>query len=547
MSESPASAQPPQTAQNSSEPIREVLTRLLSNAGLIPASERQLATSIRDLGLVAKDPVQFNDTAALRSIAVAAQSFERVTGKMLDLSPAQREEVAKYAAPSDSPLPKADDAPKAAAPQTPSDPIRDVLTKLVANLGQLPEAARELGTKIRQLDNEARDPVRLNQKSVQHEIAYAAQDFEKAAGKHLDFSQPQRDEITKLASSAPGLENERMVDLLRRTSQLDNSALVAQIRRNAAEIGHQTDQNIPKILQLIDTLENSVRLAARAPEARTGTPKGEAASKTEQAGAATSVNPSSNGAAIGQQSPRNGYDARRDRNGAAADQSPLVQTAVLRGGILDTLTSVFRGNGQPNNAPWDPQATPFGDRLAPFQAKVDARDQDRTIGRVEKSARTALDALDGFRSTEGAAVLNRVQTAARAEPGGMAGVLSEMREGGRFSDLRQAFNKALNDDKGFADAYDRAASALARYGEGREKVEQIIAKRPDAANLIAKFDQLDSQVGERAGKIPSRNDGKNMLDDISKTVVEIIQKATDAVRTAFTRNPSAGPSASPAA
>ena len=55
---------------------------------------------------------------------------------------------------------------------------------------------------------------------------------------------------------------------------------------------------------------------------------------------------------------------------------------------------------------------------------------------AEKSGHAALDALEGFRTGEGADVMSRIQEAARSDPGGMAGVLSEMREGGRFADLR---------------------------------------------------------------------------------------------------------------
>ena len=189
----------------------------------------------------------------------------------------------------------------------------------------------------------------------------------------------------------------------------------------------------------------------------------------------------------------------------------------------------------------------MGDRIRNFTAKVEVRDQDRVINRVESSARTAVEALDGFRNTEGAAIMNRIQSAARAEPGGMSTVLSEMKRGGRFGDLRQAFDKALSDDKGFAQAYDKAAAALASYGEGRDKVEQIIAKRPNAANLAAKFEDLDARIGELASNIPSRNEGKNMLDDISKTIADIIQRAADKVRAVFTRSPSAGASPAPAA
>jgi hypothetical protein len=224
-----------------------------------------------------------------------------------------------------------------------------------------------------------------------------------------------------------------------------------------------------------------------------------------------------------------------------------MQTAVLRGGILDTLTAVLRGNGQPNNAPWDPAPTPLGTRLQAFEAKVAARQQDEGIERVQNWARAAANAIDGFRNTEGATIMNRIQTAARAEPGGMATVLSEMRQGGKFGDLRQAFDKALIDDKGFGAAYDKAATALARYGSGREKVEQIIAKRPDAANLAAKFEQLDGEIGEKASSIPSRNQGKNMLDDISTTIAEILQRAADKVRAIFRPSPTVSPSASPAA
>ena len=44
--------------------------------------------------------------------------------------------------------------------------------------------------------------------------------------------------------------------------------------------------------------------------------------------------------------------------------------------------------------------------------------------------------------------MNRIREAARSEPGGMAAVLSEMRVGGRFADLRQQFNNALETERG---------------------------------------------------------------------------------------------------
>jgi hypothetical protein len=447
------------------------------------------------------------------------------------------------AAPDATSTPQNEAAPRAST-QPPLDPIRDVLTKLVASVDALPASAKDLSTRIRDLEKDAQDPVRFNQKSVQHEVAYGAQDFEKATGKTLDLAPAQRAAVTRLAGSAPGLENERLLGLLRSTVQFDDPGLVRDIRRYSAEIGQKSNQNAPETQSRIDTYENRVRQAPRAPEPANASG---ASAKAEQPGAnPPGSNADANGARTDQRQP-SAPDSRSPRNNANILEPLGRQGAVLRGGVLDTLAAVLRGNGIPGNAPWDPQATPFGERVRAFQARVDARDQDRVIGRVENSARAALDALDGFRNTEGAAVINRIQAAVRAEPGGMASVLSEMREGGRFSDLRQAFNTALTDDKGFAQAYDKAAAALARYGEGREKVDQIIARRPDAANLTAKFEQIDSQIGERASNTPSRNEGKNMLDDISKTIAEIIQNATDKVRAMFSRAPVASAGPAPAA
>jgi hypothetical protein len=120
-----------------------------------------------------------------------------------------------------------------------------------------------------------------------------------------------------------------------------------------------------------------------------------------------------------------------------------------------------------------------------------------------------------------------------------------MREGGKFADLRQQFNNALADEKGVTASYDRAAAALARYGQDRVGAEQIIARRPDAANLFAKFEAMDREIGADASEIPSRRDGKNMLEDLSGQVAELLQRAVDSVKNLFNRGPSLSPSASP--
>jgi len=181
----------------------------------------------------------------------------------------------------------------------------------------------------------------------------------------------------------------------------------------------------------------------------------------------------------------------------------------------------------------------MAERITGFQQRMMEGRDEIALRAVEKSGRAAMAALDGFRNGEGAIIMNRIRDAARSEPGGMTAVLSEMREGGRFADLRQQFNAALADEKGVAEAYDKAANALARYGQDRTAVEQVISRRPDAANLTTKFEQMDAQIGEAAGSTPSRRDGKSMVEDLARQAAELIQRAVDAVKSAFSRQPSA--------
>jgi hypothetical protein len=181
----------------------------------------------------------------------------------------------------------------------------------------------------------------------------------------------------------------------------------------------------------------------------------------------------------------------------------------------------------------------MADRITGFQQRMMEGRDEIALRNAEKSGRAAMEALDGFRTGEGATIMNRIRDAARSEPGGVAAVLSEMREGGRFADLRQQFNVALTDERGVAQAYDRAASALARYGQDRTTVDQAISRRPDAANLTARFEQMDAQIGEAAGGTPSRRDGKSMIEDLAKQAAELIQRAVDAVKSVFSRQPAA--------
>jgi hypothetical protein len=214
--------------------------------------------------------------------------------------------------------------------------------------------------------------------------------------------------------------------------------------------------------------------------------------------------------------------------------------------VLDTLLRAMRPNGNLPSAPWEPPPTPMGSRIDAAERRGQAEKDDRAFVRAEAVGKAALEALNGFTNGEGAAVMSRINAAAKTEPGGLPQVLSEMREGGRFADLRKQFGNALADDAGVAAVYDKAASSLAAYGKNRSDVEGIISRRPDSNALTQRFEQLDAEIGKAASSTPSKTEGRSMMDDLAKQAAELLQRAVDAVRSAFARSPSANATASAA-
>ena len=385
-----------------------------------------------------------------------------------------------------------------------------------------PDLAQRAETILRQ----GTEPGRTEQPTFRHEVAYLIQDIERFPIGQLRLTPETRTEVIRLAGAAPGLENERMLALMRSAGSIQDRELVRDIRRAGTDIGREADQNSPNARSQIESLENRVRLTARpveaAPEAQPSDPRARTASAAMPPGQPDTAGPIP---------PRSAPPQRQPSRGA-----------------LDTILTGLRGPSQGAGAPWDPPLTPMAERITGFQQRLMEGRDEIALRAAERSGRAAMEALDGFRNGEGATIMNRIRDAARSEPGGMAAVLAEMREGGRFADLRQQFNVALADEKGVAQAYDKAAGALARYGQDRTTIEQVISRRPDAANLTAKFEQMDAQIGEAAGSTPSRRDGKSMIEDLAKHAAELIQRAVDAVKSAFSRQPTAeaGARAAPA-
>jgi hypothetical protein len=427
------------------------------------------------------------------------------------------------------------------------DPTRELLDRIE----RLAPATADpgLARMVQSLSQRGVDPDQRAQPGFRHDVAYALQDMEKSLGR-LELPPALRTEMTQLAGTAVGLTNERMRALMGATATIEDRSLVVHIRDFGKEIGRLVNQSRPETESKIDALENRARLtprpadleaSARAPGAR-----GQNADSRPPDAPPNGLRDDQYGPGSGPGSPPNGARYNGNPKGDAYQNGGNNQGQVtIQHSVLDTLLRAMRPDANQAQPPWEPPATPVADRIATNERRVRMEADDRTLASAERRGQAALDALQGFTNGEGAAVMSRIREAAKTEPGGMSQVLSEMRDGGRFADLRRQFGNALSDDAGFAAAYDKAAGALAAYGKTRTEIEPILARRPDATAFTQRLTEMDAEIGKAAAATPSKTEGRSMMEELTKQASELLQRAVDAVKAAFTRSASPSASSSP--
>jgi hypothetical protein len=201
-----------------------------------------------------------------------------------------------------------------------------------------------------------------------------------------------------------------------------------------------------------------------------------------------------------------------------ATRAPTTNAAASPGGLRDKLTTFTAERMQPR------------------------RDAERVRG-VTQAAIGVIASLQALEQQETTGILNKIRDAAKTN-GGIENVLSEMRPGGQFEDLRKEFNTVLSHDQGFAAAYDKATGAIADYAETRAALAPSPRLRGDPN--LARLQTLDHEIAEAAKSLPGIKDGQSALEDLANRGKEVVQKLFSTVQQAF--NPSAdlrGPSPSP--
>lgn len=111
-----------------------------------------------------------------------------------------------------------------------------------------------------------------------------------------------------------------------------------------------------------------------------------------------------------------------------------------------------------------------------------------------------------------------------------------MKPGGRFVELRTAFNTALT-DRGFASAYDRAVQGITAYGQARLK-----------AGDADQFESMDRAIGQASEALPGRKSGKSVQDEIAEKahqVAAFLKAAVLRIGAAISSAPAPNSAASP--
>ena len=428
------------------------------------------------------------------------------------------------------------------------EPLRELIDKLGRTQEMVARVDPALAATIRGITDTVNMPGRVEEPMFRTKVAYALQDAEKLVGPIVNLPQGVREEMTRLASTSPGLQNERMQELMRSTATMDDRGLVRVLRRDAAEIARASDQASPDMQSRVEVLENRTRLS----------PVGKAASEAA-AGSATAgeaAQPASQAGSTVKATERAVEVSSRQGPGPLPETANPREVIVKQGeqqqglGATFAIMSALRKPEPTSPAPWDQQLTPLKGRIAQFVEKAQANEEEAGLRAAERSGQAAVQALRTFANGPGASIMGKIQAAGKTDPDGSAGVAAGMREGGPYADLRHTFNASLLQEKGLASALDHVSAAVSQYGAARTVADGIAAGRADATAITARFAKLDAEVSKAASETPSRKDGKSQMEELGEKAAELASKAVEAVRAAFKRTPgpeqqpSAGPSPS---
>ena len=445
------------------------------------------------------------------------------------------------------------------APLTPDEQregVRGLLQHLDAARPRIQEVDTGLARRIADLSRTATHD-RIDTDNFRTGVAYAFQDAERAIGPVAGVPQALRDDLAQRAATYPGLENARLRELVAMTPAIDDRGLIRDIRQAASDVARGGGtQDTQDIASRIDVLENRLRLSPRPADAGASGPERDwrAEADREHGQGQRSGVPVGERTNTGPGRPVNPGETHGAAGATALSGTP-IQTVAQRpaeqvpqqGSPLHNVFSALNGAARSPDA-FDRQPTPLLEHFAGFEAGMENFRAERQFKAAERAGEVLLSAVQEMTRSSGAAILQRISDAAKADPGGMQAVLSEMRPGGRFADLRGQLNAKLAEDRPFSRAFETVENAARQFDRTRVAAATTAMVRPDRDALMARFEAMDEAVGKAISETPSRHDGKSMVEELSQKAREIAEKAMEAIKAAASRvmgkdpQASAGPS-----
>lgn len=502
--------------------------------------EPSLDKNISEIVERAAKPGLQTDVEFKTKLASALRDYEKLAGP-LNVESGTREELGRLTTTS-----PASEISRTNEPQKLNSNGETGLKDIVAQLAQgrplIAQIDDRIGRNIDIIVKEMSRSGELANPDLKTKIAYAVQDYEKIAGP-LNMPSPLREDLKALAVSVAGLENPRMKDILQYTAVILDSKLNADIRITAAEIAIRPSQDSEIVSSRLDVLENRLHLArttspiplnAGAPSAPADLSRPDAQPQANQEREASHA-PHQRAAGDAKAPPP---EAPYTQSNPSADAISQIRLPVPA--FLGKVMSALQTGQPPTPPPWDGPQTPMADRVDSFEQKMQIRRDEKSFQAAESVGADALQAIRAFTNGPGASIMTKIEDAAKANPGGMQAVLSEMRNGGRYAELREQFNSALVAEKGFSAAYDKATAGLGQYGDQRTGLEQIFGRRNDAAAVAGRFEKLDAEIGQAAAALPGKEDGKSALEEMARKAAELLAKAVEAVRSLFGHGADAG-------
>lgn len=449
-------------------------------------------------------------------------------------------------------------------------------TPAVKQIGNVPELLQAIALASRHAVGEDDHPIRraLEQLIDRHEnvanaasgqnadfrtdVAYLVQDTERRLGVKFQLTPELREDMTKLAGQYPGLVDERVLPLLQQTSNLGSphQGLVNELRRTARDLVHGSPSD--EIDDRIAVLEHQIRDAIGGGVSPTLTlstplapPPQEAA---PQPGAASPETPTNS--APKPETPTPDPAQATPKQAPPAQERPPAQptgpTSIQAGQVhikqgMAAILEAMRRPAPVTQPPWQQGTEPLQGKVAAFEQRHDEQGTSQLVDTAQRAAQAASAALSRLETTQGAGILNKIKEAAKNDPNGIQGVMSEMRPGGKYEDLRTAFNGAMTQERAFAAAFDRTARAAGEYGLARSAVSQDFLRRGlNTADLEKQFAKVDQEISEATSRIPGRQDGKSMQQELAEKAAEFFRQVVEKVKAAFSpSSPSAAPSQSP--